>query len=148
MSQLTLPPVAKSFYTFCKKCEADRYHRVLTHTSSTTAKIECEVCKSRKSYSLPKTGSAASAVIRKASSSTKVGASKTSSARSHTGQYENFLMNKKDVEAIAYNMKTQFKEQQKLNHPKFGIGFVLVSQSDKIEVLFSDEVRTLMHARV
>ena len=57
MNQLILPPVAKSFYTFCKKCDVDRYHMVLAHTSSTTAKIECEVCHSRKTYSLPKTGS-------------------------------------------------------------------------------------------
>ncbi|MGE5084935.1 MAG: hypothetical protein ACM3MG_01440, partial [Bacillota bacterium] len=51
----TLPPVAKSFFAFCKKCDADRYHVVLAHTSATSAKIKCEICGSQKTYSLPKT---------------------------------------------------------------------------------------------
>lgn len=146
MSQLTLPPVAKSFYTLCKKCEADRYHRVLAHTSSTTAKIECEVCKSRKTYSLPKTGSAAVKKV-SLSSSGQSGASKASSARSHTGQYEIYNTNKMGDEAIPYSIKSTFLESQKLNHPKFGTGFVIKTYTDKVDVIFSDEVRTLMHNR-
>ena len=51
-----LPPVAKSLFTFCKKCNADRYHRVLAHTSTSKAKIECEICKSKKTYTAPKAG--------------------------------------------------------------------------------------------
>ena len=53
-----LPPVAKNFYTFCKKCDSDRYHVVLAHTTSTSAKIKCEVCASVKKYTLPKAPSA------------------------------------------------------------------------------------------
>ncbi|MFN8945822.1 MAG: hypothetical protein ACK5WZ_14495, partial [Pseudobdellovibrionaceae bacterium] len=49
-----LPSVAKSFFAFCKKCDADRYHVVLAHTSDKSAKLKCEVCKSIKSWSLPK----------------------------------------------------------------------------------------------
>jgi len=146
MTQLSLPPVAKSFYTFCKKCDADRYHRVLTHTSSTSAKIECEVCKSRKAYSLPKAGSATA----KKSTSSSGGAQKSSSAvsaRSHAGQYALFTENKGGEASVNYSTKAKFNESQKLTHPKFGIGFVIKSYPDKIEVIFSDEVRTLMHNR-
>lgn len=142
MSQLTLPAVAKSFYTMCKKCEGDRYHRVLAHTSSTSAKIECEVCHSKKTYSLPKAGSA----TRKISEKT-VAARAASSARSHTGQYELYNTNKMADDATPYSIKGNFKETQKLNHPKFGVGFVVKTYSDKVDVIFSDEVRTLMHNR-
>ncbi len=150
MNQMSLPAVAKSFYTFCKKCDADRYHRVLTHTSSTSAKIECEVCKSKKSYSLPKTGSSSTTAKRLAGKSSDPSTSKRSSsvsARSHAGQYELFTQNKASVEATPFSIKTKFNENQKINHPKFGVGFVVKSFSDKIEVIFSDEMRTLMHAR-
>lgn len=143
-TQLTLPPVAKSFYTLCKKCEGDRYHRVLAHTSETSAKIECEVCKSRKTYTLPKPGSkpAAKRVSTGGSSSRSTG-----TAKSHTGQYEIYNQNKMGDDGTAYSTKSKFNEKQKINHPKFGIGFVTKVYNDKVDVIFVDEVRTLMHAR-
>lgn len=148
MSNLTLPAVAKSFYTMCKKCEGDRYHRVLAHTSSTSAKIECEVCKSRKTYSLPKTGSASPSARRLTGAAGAAAAKKAaSSARSHTGQYEIFNTNRMGDEATPYSIKGSFQESQKLNHVKFGVGFVVKVYSDKVDVIFSDEVRTLMHNR-
>ncbi len=141
MSELTLPPVAKSFYTMCKKCEADRYHKVLAHTSSKAAKIECEVCHSKKTYSLPKAGTSKQSI---AAAAKKVG----QSARSHKGQYEIYNQNKLSQEPVVYSTKSQFKETQKISHPKFGIGFVTKAYDHKIDVIFTDEVRTLMHCRV
>ncbi len=141
MSQLTLPPVAKSFYMFCKKCDADRYHMVLAHTNATTAKTECEICKSKKSYSLPK----------KTSSTRKPGSTnstKTSRAKSHTGEYENRIQNQQAKEAIPYSTKTTFIEKQKIQHSKFGIGFVQKAAIDRIDVIFSDEVKVLIHSKV
>lgn len=148
MSELTLPPVAKSFYTLCKKCEGERYHVVLAHTSSTKAKIECEVCKSRKTYTLPKTGSDAPSAKRLSGAAAAGSAKKAAaSARSHTGQYEIYNTNKMAVDATPYSIKTKFKESEKLNHPKFGIGFVTKTYDEKIDVIFVDEVRTLMQNR-
>lgn len=138
---LTLPPVAKSFYTFCKKCDIDRYHKVLAHTSDTTAKIECEVCHSKKSYSLPKAGSEA----RKAKSDlVKTAARKTS----HTGAYEAYNQTHMAKEATPFNVKNKYNENQKISHPKFGIGFVQKVYSEKIEVIFPDELKSLLHNRV
>ncbi|MFN3455913.1 MAG: hypothetical protein ACK41T_13240 [Pseudobdellovibrio sp.] len=145
MSQLTLPAVAKSFHTFCKKCDADRYHRVLAHASSTSAKLECEICKSRKTYSLPKEGTPKKSVTRSASSSS--GASRTPSAKNHGSQYELYHQNHLGASSVDYSIKSKFSENQKIKHPKFGIGFVTKVYSDKVDVIFQDEVRTLMHAR-
>lgn len=144
MAELTLPAVAKSFHTHCKKCEGDRYHIVLAHTSATKAKIECEVCKSRKTYTLPKTGSDAPSAKRLSAKGTKA---KATSAKSHTGQYEIYNSNRMGDEATPYSIKGSFKETQKLNHAKFGIGFVTKTYDEKIDVIFVDEVRTLMQNR-
>ncbi|WP_413288233.1 hypothetical protein [Bdellovibrio sp. HCB337] len=139
-----LPPVAKSFFTFCKKCNADRYHTVLAHTTSKTAKIKCEVCASQKSYSLPKTGSSAT------------GAAKVSRARagsesarrsSHNAEYEALLNAQESAKEVSYNIKGKFAMNQKINHPKFGVGIVRGVHQDKVEVVFSDEVRNLVHNR-
>lgn len=140
MSELSLPPVAKSFYTFCKKCEADRYHVVLAHKSATSASIQCEICKSKKTYSLPKAGAAKST---KSGGPGRAGAPR----RTHTGDYEVRLQNGQSEAATSYSIKGRFSENEKINHAKFGIGFVIKTYPDKVDVIFTDEVKTLMHNR-
>lgn len=145
MTMNTLPPVAKSFYAFCKKCDADRYHVVLAHTSSTTAKIKCEICGSQKAFSLPKaqtrTGKPLTGAAAKKREQTL-----NSRKSSHRNEYE-MLMATENAPTASYSMKGKFEKNTKLEHPKFGMGFIKDALSDKIEVVFEDEVRTLIHNR-
>jgi hypothetical protein len=140
-----LPPVAKSFFAFCKKCDADRYHVVLAHTSATSAKIKCEICGSQKTYSLPKaqtkTGKPLTGAAAKKREQTM-----NSRKSSHKNEYEMLMSN--DAATSNYNMKGKFDKNTKLQHPKFGLGFIKDAATDKIEVVFEDEVRTLIHNRV
>jgi len=145
MTMNTLPPVAKSFFAFCKKCDADRYHVVLAHTSATSAKIKCEICGSQKTYSLPKaqtrTGKPLTGAAAKKREQTM-----NSRRSSHRNEYE-MLMSNETAPTATYNMKSKFDKNTKLQHPKFGMGFIKDAMSDKIEVVFEDEVRTLIHNR-
>jgi hypothetical protein len=136
-----LPPVAKSFHTFCKKCNVDRYHIVLTHTSATAAKIECEVCHSKKTFTLPKAGTsmAKKATVKKGTR--KVGVRKNS----HADEYGNLMTDRGDEKGVPFNIKTKFTMNQKIDHAKFGPGFVKAVQPDRVDVMFADEVKTLMH---
>lgn len=140
-----LPPVAKSFFTFCKKCNADRYHMVLAHTSAKTAKIKCEVCGSQKSYSLPKAGSSSSG--KATVSRSRSAASEAARRSSHNSEYESLLENHESAKEVAYNIRTKFSLNQKILHPKFGVGIVRGVQPEKVEVVFADEVRNLVHNR-
>jgi hypothetical protein len=145
MTMNTLPPVAKSFFAFCKKCDADRYHVVLAHTSATSAKIKCEICGSQKTYSLPKaqtkTGKPLTGAAAKKREQTM-----NSRKSSHKNEYEMLMAGK--GETAVYSMKGKFEKNSKLQHPKFGLGFIKDAATDKIEVVFEDEVRTLIHNRV
>jgi hypothetical protein len=140
-----LPPVAKSFFTLCKKCDSDRYHTVLAHTTSRTAKIKCEVCGSQKSYSLPKkaaaTGTGAAKVTR---TSTR---SETARRTSHNNEYATLLETHEKKAPVTYSIKGKFEKNQKIEHPKFGLGVVRDVQNEKVEVIFADEVRNLVHNR-
>lgn len=139
MTSMSLPPVAKSFYTFCKKCDTDRYHMVTAHTSSSQAKMKCEVCGKTMTWTLPKTSSAASKARAK---------SATPRARSnHREQWELLLQTHAAAPEQPYNLRVKFEANTLLNHPKFGRGFIKEVQSDKIFVVFEDEVKTLMHNR-
>ncbi len=139
-----LPPVAKSFFAFCKKCDADRYHVVLAHTTAKSAKIKCEVCGSQKSYSLPKAGGA----TKGAAKVTRTRANSESARRSsHNAEYEAMMQAQESSKEISYSVKGHFQLNQKINHPKFGLGIVRGVHMDKVEVVFSDEVRNLVHNR-
>ena len=113
---------------------------VLAHTTPTAAKTECEICKSKKTYSLPKAGAP-----KKTGSAAAKNSTKTTRAKSHTGEYENRIQNQQSKEAIPYSIKTLFLEKQKIQHPKFGLGFVQKAAIDRIDVIFADEVKVLIH---
>jgi hypothetical protein len=146
MTMNTLPPVAKSFFAFCKKCDADRYHVVLAHTSATAAKIKCEICGSQKSYSLPKSQTRAGKPLTGVAAKKREESVKSRKS-SHRNEYD-MLMSNETVPMAAYNMKSKFNKNTKLQHPKFGMGFIKDAMNDKIEVVFEDEVRSLIHNRV
>lgn len=136
-----LPAVAKTIYLECKKCEAERYFKVLAHTSPTSAKVECEVCGSKKTYKLP----TAKKTAAKKTGTGKPRATRVSKVEEHKNEYEKLMNAAGDTQK--YNMKLKFETNAKLDHPKFGMGVVRSSLSDKIEVVFQDEVRNLVHNR-
>ena len=138
MDDLVLPPVAKNITYFCKKCDEERYHRVLAHTSTIAAKIECEVCKSKKTFKItdPKKGRTMAKKVTR-----KVGAG------SHKATYEACRTKIGSEKAASYNVKGLFEKDSAINHPKFGLGFVMESKTNKIEVVFEDSARLLVHNR-
>lgn len=144
----SLPAVAKSIFVFCKKCDADRYQTVLAHSTASSAKIQCEVCKAKSTWKLPKaakskatgTKALAGAALKRKTAST------TARKNAHAEEYSS-LAASSGGEILKYTMKTKFSNNQKLEHPKFGIGYVRTTHVDKIEVVFPDEVRMLVHNR-
>ncbi len=143
-----LPPVAKSFFAFCSKCDADRYHKVVAHTSPTTAKLKCEVCGSTKKYTLPKVQER-KLMTRKSGTTVRVPKVISESARAsaHKNEYEGLLVPLQEAPEHNYSMKTKYEKGIKLSHPKFGVGVVREVVGDKMDVVFSDEVRSLVHNR-
>ena len=138
-----LPAVASSFYCHCSKCGQDRYHKVLTHTNATTVRMKCEVCGKTGNHNLE----AKKASALKTKSPRAGGKASSVKASQHASQYEAFKNTMDSNRVIAYNMKISFKEEQVVQHPKFGLGLVRSVQGDKIEVFFEDEVRFLVHGR-
>lgn len=139
-----LPPVAKSFHTHCKKCEADRYHTVVAHTTATSAKLKCEICGASSTYKLPKAGATGKRPLTGAAAKRKEAAA-TAKRNAHSEEYNKLISEEGDT--AAYNMKAKFTANTKIKHPKFGMGYVRAVQPDKIEVVFEDEVRNLVHNR-
>ncbi len=140
MSTNTLPPVARNINVFCKKCDVDRYFKVIAHTSETTAKLKCEVCGCSQKLSLEKEGKPATT---RKTTTTKPRATTKNGAKS---MWLN-LQEQHKGQAIPYTVATQFRDQQSLVHPSFGVGYVTKTHAHKIEVLFAEGTKELMHAR-
>lgn len=133
-----LPPVARKLYVACKKCGVDRYHTVIAHLTSASAKVECEVCKGKRTYKIeePKMAKA-----KKAAGVKKV------SVKSLATQYEELKNKSSGASPKPYNMRESFVVDTPISHPKFGVGYVVQVSAIAIEVLFEDGTKSLVHNR-
>jgi hypothetical protein len=138
----TLPPVASSFYTHCKKCEVERYHKVLVHATESTVKLQCEVCAKKSTLKFEDPNA------KKSKGPKKTSAAKVSAARNmYVEEFEMMKSQNDSNKAKPYSMRTIFQTSETIQHPKFGMGFIKSVQGDKIEVFFEDEARFLVHNR-
>lgn len=145
---LVLPSVAKNVFVLCKKCDAERFHKVLAHTSPKSAKLECEVCKGKRTLTLstgkkkavpgaPKTARGIAAAAR----------AENSRKNAHSAEYQQLLEAGKMSSPASYSMTAAFKEGQAVKHSKFGLGLVRTVTPQKIEVMFAEELKSLIHNR-
>jgi hypothetical protein len=140
-----LPPVARSIYYFCKKCNVERYFKVVTHTSPTTAKIKCEVCGGHKSYNLEEVNKSPSE-----KAADKAAGKKGKSKEGKSGISSTWLTLKEKNEKaspVGYKVNQRFSDNDSIMHPVFGLGFVTRTFPAKIEVLFSAGIKELIHSK-
>jgi hypothetical protein len=159
MKLTQLPPVAKSFVTYCARCEADRFHTVLAHISADSAKVVCDVCKKKSTFSLKadtskklkSPSSGLSRPVRLSSSQNKEAPeSFTATKLNHRSvlaeQYESLKQQKDSVPPRPYRATESYQNGDKLEHKSFGLGFVLKVKEGRMDVLFADAVRQLVCA--
>lgn len=137
-----LPAVAKKVYTNCKKCDCDRYHVVVAHTSANTARLECEVCKSKSSLKIEETRRLKTAAPKK-----KITTKSKSKAAANASLKWNDLRERASEKPTPYTMKSAFEVGASVEHPKFGLGFVILATGQAIQVVFEDGERALVHNR-
>lgn len=136
-----LPAVARNVHLPCKKCECDRYFVVVAHTTATSAKVKCEVCGSTKTFKLPKERKSTSSGTRTRTST------KRADAQDPSAMWNDLKIQIGVDRLVPYNMKARFELANAINHPKFGIGFVTNATNEKIDVVFQEGGRSLVHNR-
>lgn len=62
-------------------------------------------------------------------------------------QYESLKKQIGVAKVVPYGMKLNFTVANAVQHPTFGLGFVTMATSEKIEVAFESGVRSLIHNR-
>ena len=140
-----LPPVAKSFSDYCPKCEAERFHKVLTHVNDKSAKIECEICGKKRTFKIGAPKKAA-----KVKDPTKVKtprAKKPDAAALKRGEWQTLNDSQGGSGSRQYSIKEHFSVKEKIQHPKFGLGFVTSVTTSRVVALFADGEKTLVQGQ-
>lgn len=164
-----LPKVASNIHIECKKCAQERYHKVLAHVTEASIKVECEVCHSKRTYKMSEGVDAVKNTTKNTEKTTektteksaekstaKVAKPRKPSKRAPKGPSQTEIQNAKFKELFEkysaaksqpYRMASVYTVDTKIEHPKFGVGFVSMSLPDKIEVVFEDLNRHLVQGR-
>lgn len=107
-------------------------------------KVMCKTCKSTQSFKDPSAKKKKTSVARVIKTA-RSGGKKTTET---VGEMWTKALNKATNSEKEYTIKGSFQMGDVINHPTFGQGIVeKLIDNNKIEVLFQDDYRTLMHKK-
>jgi hypothetical protein len=61
------------------------------------------------------------------------------------GSFEERLSGLDQTKTLFYNMEERYRANDAIDHPRFGVGFVLRVRESRIEVLFGEGIKVLIH---
>lgn len=125
---------------FCTKCKLELGHTIIAMVEDVPERVKCNTCNGEHKYRIKspkKNRTRSTAADRK--------------ARSQEAHYNEELSRVTGGDmsnAKKYSMGNNFKKDEVVDHPAFGIGIVLsVFQNNKMEILFKDGPKLLIHNR-
>jgi DNA-directed RNA polymerase subunit M/transcription elongation factor TFIIS len=137
--------VGKEILSNCSKCKLILAHIIVTMKTATVPdKVQCKTCKSTQSFKDPSAKKKKTSVNRVIKSARSGGKKSTETV----GELWSKALGKSTTDNKEYSMKGSFQTGDVINHPTFGQGIVeKLVDDNKIEVLFQDDYRTLLHKK-
>lgn len=135
---------------WCTKCRMDLMHRVVAAVAGSPKRVECQTCRTQHNYRAPKgakdpipKGEDVPGTTKKAGAATP-----RAKANAKVSEWDRRVLGQTDTSFRAYSPRTTFRADELLRHSKFGDGFVSEVNADgKINVVFRDGAKTLVHGR-
>jgi len=135
---MTEKTIGKNVDSYCGKCKLVLAHTIETVVDGKIKRVHCNTCQAQHAYRPNAPGT------RKKASGSR---SSANTPPPTIADYDDLLKKYDAAKAKPYTPKAQFTERELLNHTVFGLGIVTVRRGDKIDVLFPDKPRTLVHER-
>lgn len=130
--------VGKDVDSWCPKCKLMLAHTIEAMVGTRITRVHCNTCKAQHAYRASQPGQSAA---RRSG-----GASRAAAAA--PPDYAKLMRGRDPAKARRYAVSERFTPTELLDHPTFGIGVVTgVKDGNKIEVVFPDGSKTLIHAR-
>ena len=131
----------KEVLSYCSKCKLTLAHTIVVMKDAVhIGKVTCKTCDGTHAYKDPSTVKAK----RKSSSVKK----RTTAAKAKMSVADLWLeaVNNSTAKSQGYSIKSKFIKGDIIDHPKFGPGVIeRLIDSDKIEVIFRHDIKTLIH---
>lgn len=136
--------VGKEILSQCNKCKLILAHIIVTMKDATDPdKVMCKTCKATHTFKDPG-AKKKKATIDKVIKNHKVSSGKKTSLS--VAEIWTKALGASAAPAVTYSIRGHYKQGDVISHPNFGDGIVeRLIDSNKIEVLFKDEYKTLLH---
>lgn len=140
--------VGKEVLSYCSKCKLTLAHIIVTMKDSKTAdKVQCKTCKATHVFKDPGAAKAKTSVnkVIKSAKAKRTGSKKSTET---VAELWTRAIGKNTTGTKSYTIRGSFTTGDIIDHPTFGQGVVeKLIDDNKIEVLFQDDYRTLMHKK-
>ena len=124
---------------YCTRCQLELAHVVVAMVQGRVARVQCKTCGTVHAYRRSEGPSP------RRTDAGPGGARRASAARS---AYDELMQGKDISRAQRYKPTLRFAPGDVLHHPTFALGLVAkLLSDDKIEVVFADATRVLVHGR-
>jgi hypothetical protein len=140
----TTHTVGKDVDSWCTKCKLVLAHTIEAVVDGRITRVHCNTCNGQHAYRARAPGTT------KAGGPARPRASRASSSRPAPAAvlYADLLRGRDANAARVYSTTDRFAERELINHATFGLGVVtLLKDVNKIEVLFADGAKILIHRR-
>jgi hypothetical protein len=133
--------VGSDIDAWCTRCKMTLGHTILAMVGSRPVRVRCNTCQGEHNYRAhenaePRKGNWEPREVRERRES-----------RPTVTSWEALLAGKDLARARKYSAKEKFASGEVIDHPVFGIGLVQEVRSDKIQVAFKADVKTLIQAK-
>ncbi|MFQ5665172.1 MAG: hypothetical protein ACE5I7_01950 [Candidatus Binatia bacterium] len=135
--------------SWCTRCKLLLAHTVEAMAGNKVTRVHCNTCQAQHAYRPNPPGQ------RRAASGTRTArtgrSTRTAMRATPTPQasdYATLILGRDASAARSYKFAERFAPSELINHPTFGLGLVTATKDGaKIEVLFPDGLKTLVHDR-
>jgi hypothetical protein len=124
--------------SWCTKCRLELGHTIVAMVGNLPKRVKCNTCNSLHNYRAKP--------AEKRSARTGASGQKRKSRGKTYKDYLALLTEADRSNSRAYSIKSTFRENDVIEHPKFGTGLVLSTVKDnKIDVIFENGPKLLIH---
>ena len=135
------PIVGKDVDSWCTRCKLVLAHTIEAVVSGRITRVHCNTCGGQHAYRARPPGESTGRTSRTRADATRA-------APKAVRDYASLLRGRDPSAARAYALSERFKQGELIRHPTFGLGVVTALKDvNKIEVLFADSSKTLIHGR-
>lgn len=132
--------VGQDVKCWCGSCKMSLYHTILSMVGDKVHKVQCNTCKASHAFR-----DAPGTTKRKTSS---LANPKPRAVSKPVAQLWKEALETSTKRSKAYSIREVFAVGDVIDHVKFGTGIVQgLVDSDKIEVMFQNDIKTLVHAK-